>query len=256
MKAGQRLWTEDELILAINLYAKLPFGKMHSRNPQVVELAHLIGRTPGSVAFKLVNFASLDPELQKRGIKGAANTAILDREVWNRFYKNWDSAFEESEKLLAEKKNKTVEELYESERMDDEPGLEKERLVNTRVNQYRFRMLVLANYDSTCCITGIRQPELLIASHITSWSKFENNRLNPRNGLCLNALHDKAFDAGLLTIDANDFTIKISSLLLNKNGPVADMDFFNKYQDKRITVPKKFPPSEEFLRVHNKSFKQ
>lgn len=255
MKAGQRLWTEEELTLAINLYAKLPFGKMHSRNPQVMELAHLIGRTPGSVAFKLVNFASLDPELQKRGIKGAANTAILDREIWKRFYKNWDSAFEESEKLLAEKKNRSVEDLYELEGKNDEPGLEKKRMVNTRVNQYRFRMLVLANYDSTCCITGIRQPELLIASHITSWGKFENNRLNPRNGLCLNALHDKAFDAGLLTVSAADYTIKISSSLLKQKDDKGVQSYFQQYHGKKITIPKKFPPSTEFLELHNKSFK-
>ena len=66
MKPGQRLWTRDELILAINLYSKLEFGKMHSRNPQIIELANMINRTPGSVAFKLVNFASLDPSLKKR----------------------------------------------------------------------------------------------------------------------------------------------------------------------------------------------
>src|SRR6476620_8264900 len=115
MKLGQRLWTKDELLLGINLYAKLPFGKMHSRNPQVIELATLIGRTPGSVAFKLVNFASLDPDLQKRGIKGAANSGNLDKEVWHQFYNNWDAAFEESEKLLAKTKNINVEELYWNE---------------------------------------------------------------------------------------------------------------------------------------------
>jgi putative restriction endonuclease len=61
MKPGQKSWTREELILTINLYCKLPFGKLHSRNPDVIELAKLIDRTPGSVAFKLVNFASLDP---------------------------------------------------------------------------------------------------------------------------------------------------------------------------------------------------
>jgi putative restriction endonuclease len=65
MKEGQRLWTRDELILAINLYSKLPFGKMHSRNPEVINLAKFINRTPGSVAFKLVNFASFDPNLKE-----------------------------------------------------------------------------------------------------------------------------------------------------------------------------------------------
>ncbi|SUA24417.1 Uncharacterised protein [Neisseria gonorrhoeae] len=49
----------------------------------------------------------------------------------------------------------------------------------------------------------IKQPELLVASHIKPWREDKDNRLNPRNGLCLNALHDKAFDRGLLGIDEN-----------------------------------------------------
>ncbi len=81
MKKGQRLWSREELILAVNLYCKLPFGKLHQGNPEIVKLAELIDRTPGSVAYKLVNFASLDPSLQERGIKGASNSSKLDREV-------------------------------------------------------------------------------------------------------------------------------------------------------------------------------
>jgi putative restriction endonuclease len=253
MKKGQNLWTEEELILAVNLYAKLPFGKMHSRNPKVIELANLMGRTPSAIALKLGNFASFDPNLQKRGIKGASNTGKLDRKIWDKFYEDWDRAFEDSDTLLAERKKVTVEMLYDN--IQDKKGLEKERFVHTRINQYRFRELVLANYDSTCCITGIKNSELLIASHITSWSKFENNRLDPRNGLCLNALHDRAFDAGLLTVCADDYTIKVSSLVL-KNSPEEYVNkYFECYEGKQITIPKKFPPSKEFLLNHNKHFK-
>jgi hypothetical protein len=46
MKAGQKLWTKEELILAVNLYCKLPFGRLHHRNPEIIDLASLIGRTP------------------------------------------------------------------------------------------------------------------------------------------------------------------------------------------------------------------
>ena len=63
MKQGQVLWTREELILAINLYCKLPFGKLHQNNPEIKHLAQLIGRSNGSLAYKLVNFASLDPSL-------------------------------------------------------------------------------------------------------------------------------------------------------------------------------------------------
>lgn len=87
MKAGQTLWTRDELILAVNLYCKLPFGKMHKSNPEIIRFASLIGRTPSSIALKLGNFASFDPTLKARGIKGASNASKLDKIIWDEFYK-------------------------------------------------------------------------------------------------------------------------------------------------------------------------
>ncbi len=253
MKEGQRLWTRDELILAINLYSKLEFGKMHSRNPKVSELSKLINRTPGAVAFKLVNFASLDPNLKQRGIKGADHGGNLDKEIWTEFYNDWDTTFEASEKLLAKFKHTTVEKLYNIDTTDiNAKGIEKQRLIKTRVNQYRFRELVMTNYNSRCCITGIQQPELLIASHITSWSRFENNRLNPMNGLCLNALHDKAFDNGLITISAKDYSVCISSKLKKGNKNIEH--FFFSYEGQKINLPKKFLPDIEFLKIHNDHF--
>jgi putative restriction endonuclease len=222
MKDGQTLWTRDELLLAINLYCKIPFGKMHNRNPEIVRLALLIGRTPSSVAYKLVNFASLDPTLQQRGIKGASNSSKLDKEVWNEFYNNWDAALLQSEQILAKRQSSTIEQIN-AINLDGLPteGKEKERLVKTRVNQSIFRRVVMATYDYKCCITGITNTELLIASHILPWSIDEKNRLNPMNGLALNALHDKAFEVGLITIDAANYTIKVSSLLKKKNAPLS-----------------------------------
>src|SRR5690606_905420 len=92
-------------------YCKLPFGRLHATNPEVVNLSNLLNRTPGSVAFKLVNFASLDPSLKARGIKGASNSSKLDQEVWDEFYNHWDILPYESEKLLAQFTGSTVEEL-------------------------------------------------------------------------------------------------------------------------------------------------
>ena len=82
MKQGQRLWTRNELLLAINLYCKLTFGQLHKGNPAIIELAGLVGRTPSSVTLKLVNFASLDPSLDRAGMSNASH---LDRQVWQEF---------------------------------------------------------------------------------------------------------------------------------------------------------------------------
>lgn len=254
MTEGQKLWTRDELILAINLYCKIPFGKMHSRNRQVIELAQLIGRTSSAVARKLGNFARFDPSLKARGIKGLTKGGKLDGQVWNEFYYNWDEALIQSEKLLATAEKTTIEELNNINIENLPKGESKERIVETRLNQNIFRRIVLATYDNKCCITGITNTELLVASHIVPWSKDENNRLNPMNGLCLNALHDKAFDRGLITISSDDYSIKISSRLKPKKAEPGISEYFLKFEGKTIDLPDKFLPNKEFLKIHNEFF--
>ena len=254
MTEGQKLWTRDELILAINLYCKIPFGKMHRGNLQVIELSNLIGRTPGAVARKLGNFASFDPTLKARGIKGLTNAGKLDGQIWNEFYNNWDEALIHSEKLLATTEKTTIEILNKID-IDNLPkGESKERIVETRLNQNIFRKIVLATYNNKCCITGISNPELLVASHIVPWSKDENNRLNPMNGLCLNALHDKAFDRGLITISSDNYSIIISSKLKPKKEEHSIKEYFLKLEGTIINLPDKFLPAKEFLKIHNDFF--
>jgi len=251
MKQGQKLWTREELILAINLYCKLPFGRLHNRNPQVVDLAALIRRSPSSVAYKLVNFASLDPSLKARGIKGAPNASNLDKEIWNEFFNHWEILPYESEKLLAKFKNTSVEELNgipEGELPKE--GKTRESLVKVRVNQSFFRSTILAAYNETCCITGIQQPEFLITGHIVPWGVDEKNRLNPRNGIAINALHDKAFENGLITI-STDLKIKVSSLLRKQSKSETIQNYFLKYEDKPIILPSRFLPDIQFLKYHN-----
>jgi putative restriction endonuclease len=251
MKKGQKLWTRDELILAINLYCKLPFGRLHRLNPEVIYLANLIGRTSSSVAYKLVNFASLDPSLKLRGIKGASNASNFDKEIWKEFTNHWDELPFESEKLLAKIEKTTVEKLNnipESELPKE--GKTREQVVKVRVNQSFFRSSILASYNNTCCITGIRLPELLIAGHIKPWSLDEKNRLNPQNGMAINALHDKAFESGIITITP-DYKIKISPILLKQKISKSIEDYFLKYNNQDIFLPSRFLPDIEFLKYHN-----
>lgn len=251
MKEGQKLWTREELILAVNLYCKLPFGRLHRLNPEVINLANLIGRTASAVAYKLVNFASLDPSLQARGIKGAANSSNLDKEIWNEFFNHWDVLPFESENLLAKIEKTTVEQLHHiPENELPKEGKTREQIVRVRVNQAFFRSSILASYNNTCCITGIQQPELLIAGHIKPWSIDQKNRLNPQNGIAINALHDKAFEAGLITITP-DFKIKVSPILLKQKKSKSIEEYFTKYNNQEIILPSRFLPDVEFLKYHN-----
>jgi len=75
------------------------------------------------------------------------------------------------------------------------------RSVTVRRGQDFFRNAVLAAYRGRCCITGLPARDLLRASHIIPWRTDVKSRLDPTNGLCLNALYDVAFDVGLLTVD-------------------------------------------------------
>lgn len=240
-------WSREELIVTINLYCKTPFGKLHKSNPDVIRLAELIGRTPSAVSWKLVNFASFDPSLQARGIKGASNASNLDKEIWTEFFNNWDDLAYESEILLANMKREIIGVEPELEIKD---GLVKERMIKSRVNQSFFRATILASYNQTCCVTGIQQPELLIASHIRPWNMDEKNRLNPQNGICINALHDKAFEIGYLTITP-DFQIRVSSILLKQSKNQAIKDNFVNYNGNTIILPSRFLPDPVFLKYHN-----
>ena len=77
-----RRWSREELLVVLNLYGKLRFGQFHSRQPVIIEVAEKMQRTPGSLAMKLSNLASLDPKLQARGIAGLKGASNLDKAVW------------------------------------------------------------------------------------------------------------------------------------------------------------------------------
>lgn len=243
-------WTREELIVAFNLYCKIPFSKTVKTNPDVIEVATLIGRTPSSVAFKLGNFGSFDPELKKRGIVGLRNAGKLDKQVWDEFNANWDKLAYESELLIDKFRRRHFDEIVEADLSEIPAGKEKERFVRTRINQNFFRASILSLYNHKCCVTGLSIPDLLIASHIVPWSKDEKNRLNPRNGLCLNAIHDRAFDKGFITV-TTDYTVKISKYFANYATDKAVTELFIKYDNQKIILPDKFLPDAEFLAYHN-----
>jgi putative restriction endonuclease len=244
----RRDWTREELIVAFNLYCKIPFGRIHIRNPLVIELARAIGRTPSAVSWKLANFARLDPALQKRNIAGAAHGARAEVAMWDEFKNNWEKLVFESERLLREMIGKVAEPSEEMEIFPE--GRTREAVVRTRVNQGFFRAAVLAAYDCRCCITGLSIPQLLNASHIVPWVVDLKNRTNPRNGLCLNAVHDRAFDCGLLTVTP-DFKVRISPKVRRRPADVVNQELFWKYEDVPIALPRRFLPDTSFLKYHN-----
>ena len=257
----RRNWTREELIAAFNLYCQLPFGKLHKTNPQIMQLAALLGRTASSVAMKLVNFASLDPTITANGRVGLQGASNLDRAIWAEFNTDWEGLAVESqsviERLAKEHDAKPPFAELDIENVNDVAetlikGRSRSAMVQVRVNQSFFRRAVLASYQGRCCMSGVNHPRLLVASHIVPWSQDVANRLNPRNGLCLSALHDRAFDSGLISLN-NDYQVIISDKLKHKADAFTEINLLS-LQGKVITLPEKFLPDRAFLEKHRVAF--
>ncbi len=246
-------WGREETILAYDLYCRTPFGKISKENPDIINLAELLGRSPSSVSFKMCNLAHFDQALQKRGVAGLSHTSKLDEEIYLEFSQDWEALSYQAQVIRADLQHKTLSEVVDLDDIKDVPdGVYRERLVKTRVGQSFFRSAVLNSYGNRCCITGISKPELLIASHIKPWKVSDERaeRTNPSNGLCLNALHDKAFDQGLITIDKN------YKIIISKRIKEAEMDpetraWFMMYENQKISLPEKFLPGKDFIEYHN-----
>jgi len=245
---ARRNWSRDELIVAFNLYCRTPFGRIHNRNPEIIALARALDRTPSALSWKLANFASLDPTVKRRNLTGATHGAKLEQEIWNEFSGDWDRLAFESEELRAKLLGKATATII-SEALPE--GRDRAVSVKVRVNQGFFRAAVLAAYDGRCCITGLSRTDLLCASHIIPWSVDLKNRTDPRNGLCLNALHDRAFDRGLISI-SKDLRVTLSPLVRRSNDPALEK-LVASYDGVPLRTPKHFQPDEKFLRYHREN---
>lgn len=245
---GRTNWTKDQLKLAFYFYCQTPFGKLHSRNLEIINLAKLIHRTPSAIAMKLVNFASLDPSITSTGRKGLTGASNLDKEVWNEFHNDWETLAIECGAIRLR-----IDSIYEEAETEHIPevdftGLTRQTMIEQRLKQNFFRKAVLTGYRERCCISGLADQRLLIASHIVPWSQDKKNRLNPSNGLCLSAIHDKAFDRGLITI-TNDYRVMLSKELRLQDDPFIK-EVFHTIEGKKIELPTRFVPNTAFLEGH------
>lgn len=246
---SRRLWSHDELVLALALYFQLPFGRLNHGTPEVQELGELLGRGKNSAALRLVNFAACDPYILATGRHGMASGASVCKPVWDEYVDDKERLFKDAAEIRARLQNKSIEESLGIGE-NDYTGHERETVIRQRIDQNAFRAMILNNYNETCAITGINDSRLLIASHIIPWSEREDTRLNPSNGICLSALFDKAFDKGLMTIRPDDYTIMFSPELKGKMSVGAFEENFLRYENKRIMLPEEHIPAASFLEYH------
>jgi putative restriction endonuclease len=114
--------------------------------------------------------------------------------------------------------------------------------------------IVLNNYGNRCAITGLPIRELLIASHILPWRGHEAERLNVRNGIALNRLHDAAFDQGLITFNG-ELRLLLSARLKTFLSQEAVQLNFEAHEGKPLNLPDDaIPPDAGFLAKHRQRF--
>jgi len=114
---------------------------------------------------------------------------------------------------------------------------------------------VLTAYLNQCCITGISNTPLLEACHISGWADDENNRTNPKNGLCMTPTFHRAYDKYLMAITP-DYEIVISDQLIEGAKDEQTQNFLVGLQHKKILMPEKFAPDREFLTRHFEEYQQ
>lgn len=257
MASGKR-WTRDELLIVLNLYHKLRFGQFDQRQPVIIDLAKRLSRTPSSVAMKLSNLASLDPALRLRGIHGLEGASNLDRTLWEEYHANPAELVplsqERFDALFTESENEATEVIPGTgiRRINRPPAGETEvtRPTKQRRGQDYFRDIVLNNYDNRCAVTGLPIRELLIASHILPWSDHETERLDVRNGISLNRLHDAAFDQGLIAFD-DDLRLLLSAHLRSRLSHESVKSSFEAFEGKPLELPADgIHPDTGFLAKH------
>ncbi|NOS99202.1 MAG: HNH endonuclease [Phycisphaerales bacterium] len=258
-------WTREHSLIALNLYCKLPFGSFDRDNAVVKDVATRMGRTSNSLAMKLANLASLDPVQRARGIKGLQGASRQDRDMWREFHAELATLAPESEQLLHDlftKDERREVDFLQRDKVRLEPSrrlsapigpTESTATVRVRRGQQFFRQSILNVYGVCCCISGIKVPRLLIASHIKPWREFPDDRLNPRNGLCLSSLHDAAFDSGLITLD-EEFRVVLSRRLRSYFPQPALEQNFVPFVGQPIRLPEKLAkPNAAFLAYHRES---
>ena len=261
--SARKRWNREELLVVLNLYHKLRFGQFDQRQPVVIDLAERIGRTPSAVAMKLSNLASLDPALKLRGIGGLKGASNLDSDMWEEYHANPAELIplgqERFDALFAANEHETTEVIpgkgIRTRKRPPEGETETSAVTKQRRGQDYFRDIVLNNYDNRCGITGLPVRELLIASHILPWRDHEAERLNVRNGICLNRLHDAAFDQGLIGFD-DELRMMLSTRLKSYLPQESVVIHFEAYERNILHFPNDATaPEITFIKKHRTRFK-
>lgn len=248
-----RAWSDDELVIAFALYCRTPFGRLHQSNPEIVAISGAIGRTASALAMKCCNFASLDPSHQARGVRGLGNASAADRTTFEAFRADMarlDAAAGAAASRLGVRQDEPSEGGADHAGQEDwRAPTEATRVVAVRRVQAAFRRAVLAAYDEKCAACALGMPELLTAGHIIPWAKDETRRADPSNGIAFCALHERAFDRGLFTVN-DDLRIAVSARVRVREPGDVHRAALIEIEGSELRAPSRFGPDAEALAYH------
>lgn len=234
-------WTREDMIVAYALYCITPMNKMTLKNKIIHQVAETFNHSVSSLIMCMKNFIALDPNSDKKGL---SNFGKHHMKIFEEFRTDFGTLSSEAEKI-------TGLALFDADPINGASKLSASTNKNqTNRERHFFRASVLATYDNRCCISGLTEPALLVASHIKPFTKCrdKSERTSPTNGLCLNVLYDRAFDQGLMTVTP-DYKIHIASKSLLRDE-FSNRWFYN-LEGQTINLPPRFLPDKKFLEYHN-----
>lgn len=150
-----------------------------------------------------------------------------------------ESIKDDFEKQQLELEDKSIEETVENNNL---VGMDRVAVVKTRVNQGVFRDRLIRKYNK-CCICGVDDVNLLVASHIKPWVDSEpDERVDDNNGLLLCPNHDRLFDRGYISFD------DAGNILISKALSETNQIYLNVNPDSSIELSEKSRPYMKYHR--------
>lgn len=128
------------------------------------------------------------------------------------------------------------------------PGY-KSILSKVRIGQGAFRVMVTDAYARRCAISGEKTLPVLEAAHIKPYSYGGINKTD--NGLLLRSDLHKLFDAGYITINADNYYVEVSKKIKEEFENGRDYYKYHGQHLKSLPDNKNDLPNQNFLHWHN-----
>jgi len=115
--------------------------------------------------------------------------------------------------------------------------------INARRGQRKFRAILLKAYNGKCAVTECNMTEILEAAHIFPYKGDHTNHI--QNGILLRSDIHTLFDLGQISVNADNYKIKISKQL-------SEHEFYKDLDGKILQLPQltKEHPDRKLLKYH------